>query len=40
MTKGPGALPYMPPEAIAPSTTNTEMSKYDPNIDVAVDNGW
>ena len=34
MTKGPGALPYMPPEAIAPSTTNTEMSKYDPNIDV------
>ena len=34
MTKGPGALPYMPPEAIAPSTTNTEMSKYDLNIDV------
>ena len=34
MTKGPGAQPYMPPEAIAPSAANTEMSKYDPNIDI------
>ena len=24
MTKGPRALPYMPPEAIRPSTSNTE----------------
>ena len=33
MTKGHGALPYMPPEVFAP-TSNTEMPKYDPNIDV------
>ena len=34
MTKGPGASIYMPPEAVAPSTSNREMSKYDASIDV------
>ena len=34
MTKGPGAIVYMPPEAIAPSASNTLMSKYDASIDV------
>ena len=34
MTKGPGASVYMPPEAIAPSASNAEKSKYDTSIDV------
>ena len=34
MTKGPGALVYMPPEAFAPTQSNTEKSKYDAGIDV------
>ena len=34
MTKGPGALVYMPPEAFAPTRSNTERSKYDASIDV------
>ena len=34
MTKGPGALVYMPPEAFAPTRSNTEKSKYDASIDV------
>ena len=34
MTKAPGASPYMPPEAIAPSNSNTEKSKYDASIDI------
>ena len=34
MTKGPGALIYMPPEAFAPAKSNKEMSKYDTSIDV------
>ena len=34
MTKGPGALVYMPPEAFAPTRSNTEKSKYDVSIDV------
>ena len=34
MTKGPGALVYMPPEAIAPSSSKPEKSKYDASIDV------
>ena len=34
MTKGPGALVYMPPEAFAPTRSNTEKSKYDSSIDV------
>ena len=34
MTKGPGALVYMPPEAFAPTRSNTEKSKYDADIDV------
>ena len=34
MTKGPGALVYMPPEAFAPTQSNTEKSKYDASIDV------
>ncbi|CAI8017854.1 Receptor-like protein kinase HSL1, partial [Geodia barretti] len=29
MTKGPGALGYMPPEAFATTRSNTEKSKYD-----------
>ena len=32
MTKGPGALVYMPPEAISPSTSTTEKSKYGSTI--------
>ena len=34
MTKAPGASVYMPPEAIAPSASNTQKSKYDASIDV------
>ena len=34
MTKGPGALVYMPPEATAPAQSNTEKSKYDASIDI------
>ena len=34
MTKGPGALIYMPPEAFAPTRSNAEKSKYDAGIDV------
>ena len=34
MTKGPGALIYMPPEAFAPAKSSKEMSKYDANIDI------
>ena len=34
MTKAPGATVYMPPEAIAPSASNAEKSKYDASIDV------
>ena len=34
MTKAPGASVYMPPEAIAPSASNAEKSKYDASIDV------
>ena len=34
MTKGPGALTYMPPEAFAPAKFNKEMSKYDTSIDI------
>ena len=34
MTKGPGALVYMPPEAFAPTRSNAEKSKYDASIDV------
>ena len=34
MTKAPGASVYMPPEAIAPSASNVEKSKYDASIDV------
>ena len=34
MTKAPGASVYMPPEAIAPSVSNAEKSKYDASIDV------
>ena len=34
MTKGPGNLVYMPPEAIAPSSSKPEQSKYDASIDV------
>ena len=34
MTKAPGASVYMPPEAIAPSASNAEKSKYDTSIDV------
>ena len=34
MTKGPGTLVYMPPEAFAPTRLNTEKSKYDASIDV------
>ena len=34
MTKGPGALAYMPPEAFAPTRSNAEKSKYDASIDV------
>ena len=34
MTNGPGALVYMPPEAISPSTSTTEKSKYGSSIDI------
>ena len=34
MTKGPGASVYMPPEAVAPATSNSEKSKYDASIDI------
>ena len=34
MTKAPGASPYMPPEAIAPSESDEQKSKYDTSIDV------
>ena len=34
MTKGPGALVYMPPEAIASSASKPEKSKYDASIDI------
>ena len=34
MTKGPGASIYMPPEATAPTKSNTEMSKYGCSIDI------
>ena len=34
MTKGPGALIYMPPEAFAPAKSNKEKSKYDTSIDI------
>ena len=34
MTKAPGAFIYMPPEAVAPSASNKERSKYDASIDV------
>ena len=34
MTKAPGAGVYMPPEAVAPSASNHEKSKYDASIDV------
>ena len=34
MTKGPGAITYMPPEAFAPASTKPENSKYDSSIDV------
>ena len=34
MTKGPGAIVYMPPEAFAPTRSNSEKSKYDASIDV------
>ena len=34
MTKAPGAAIYMPPEAVAPSASNKERSKYDASIDV------
>ena len=34
MTKAPGASPYMPPEAIAPSESDEQKSKYDVSIDI------
>ena len=34
MTKGPGALIYMPPEAFAPAKSNKEKSKYNASIDI------
>ena len=34
MTKGAGASVYMPPEATAPATSDTEKSKYDASIDI------
>ena len=34
MTKAPGASVYMPPEAVAPSATSSEKSKYDASIDI------
>ena len=34
MTKGPGALIYIPPEAFTPATSDKEKSKYDASIDI------
>ena len=34
MTKAPGASVYMPPEAVAPSASNHEKSKYNASIDM------
>ena len=34
MTQAPGASVYMPPEAIAPSKSNKQKSKYDASIDI------
>ena len=34
MTKGPGALVYMPPEAYEPTRSSAEKSKYNTSIDV------
>ena len=34
LTKAPGTSVYMPPEAIAPSVSNAEKSKYDASIDI------
>ena len=34
MTKAPGASVYMPPEAVAPSASNREKSKYNASIDM------
>ena len=34
MTKAPGASVYMPPEAVSPSASNAERSKYDASIDI------
>ena len=34
MTKAPGASPYMPPEAIEPSESDEQKSKYDASIDI------
>ena len=34
MTKGPGAIAYMPPEAFAPTQSSNEKSKYDASIDI------
>ena len=34
MTKAPGASIYMPPEAVAAASSNSEKSKYDASIDI------
>ena len=34
MTRGPGALVYMPPDALIPSQPNAEKLKYNTNIDI------
>ena len=34
MTKGPGAIVYMPPEAFEPTRVNVQKSKYDSSIDI------
>ena len=34
MTRGPGALVYMPPDALMPSQPNAEKLKYNTNIDI------
>ena len=34
MTRGPGALVYMPPDALIPSQPNAEKSRYNTNIDI------
>ena len=34
MTKAPGGGVYMPPEAVAPSASNREKSKYNASIDM------